>query len=593
MTREEFVAKLEVAAASRSGLSAFGKLARYLFMAGLMSYMEGNQRTKGLNKISDLKAQAWSYLEKETLKKMGCPVEVLRKDTDMDDMRETHIPRLRRWFRKTIQNDPDVAIEEKTLFAKSILLVTKAETSTTSGLRGTGKIAWALSDQLGTIFDRVVNLGGEDGGDSAKTVLDLHAALQDAVKKLTGKKGFLVSAEELRNIKAKGKQPDEVNEYARLKRSIRDQLEVALRNLSGKDPIDVDEAEEELKKLNFKDIPFPSGAQGFTGMVGMLQGKMSLYSPDGKQLSGNIPAKAEVKMNSRYDSEADNTYVLSYTAPNAVGQTRLYTLKRTSTNQINKHQAVADNEGKVKKWKATWVRDMKTDDPMRNVPAAACLILYLTGARVGSSTSNRSAKGAAQTYGVISLLSKHVKIKSNVITLSYIGKKGMAQKHVIAINNTVTKRLRTILLELKEGKKPADLLFSFERPTSPTGKTQILNYAFFKKYASSTGLKHIHGLRHIRGTILVKQLLAKKAWKPLKKWSLSAKQREAEKYIKNVILTPAAKLLGHKSGSGGSEKVAWSTTAKSYIQPAVLINFFVDNKLQVPKWVPKHEEAIS
>src|SRR5690606_15723663 len=95
-----------------------------------------------------------------------------------------------------------------------------------------------------------------------------------------------------------------------------------------------------------------------------------------------------------------------------------------------------------------------------------------------------------------------------------------------------------------------------------------------------------HALRHIRGTALTVELLASKEWKPsAKAKTLTARQREAENFIKETILTNVASLLGHKSTKNGIQVPQWRTSIQSYVNPAVVIDWFKGHRLEVPKWL--------
>jgi hypothetical protein len=103
----------------------------------------------------------------------------------------------------------------------------------------------------------------------------------------------------------------------------------------------------------------------------------------------------------------------------------------------------------------------------------------------------------------------------------------------------------------------------------------------------------VHALRHIRGTELVRNILAKSPWKqPKAGSSLIARQRSADDYIKMNVLTKVGALLGHAAKSKtGEQTTVWRTSITSYVNPVPIINWYKEQKLEVPKWVPMKVEA--
>jgi hypothetical protein len=73
---------------------------------------------------------------------------------------------------------------------------------------------------------------------------------------------------------------------------------------------------------------------------------------------------------------------------------------------------------------------------------------------------------------------------------------------------------------------------------------------------------------------------------PLTKGSVT--QAQADKWVKES-LTKVGDALHHRSGT----KVTAMTAIKSYIDPGLLVNFYEDLGLRVPKWVPSSARSTS
>lgn len=541
------------------------------------------------DKMKSIKQQAWSLLDKEYLKNTGLPGAVVKRDLNIDDLKNVYYKYLRAWYKKSIENSSDVTSEEKVLFKRSMTLLNKGATATNSGLFGLSKISWTVDEKMGNMVDAVIHKSAndpakDDSGQVSSNLETMQSALRALVKDLTGKIGLTMSQDVIKKLKQKDSSKDKLANYRRLKRSIKEARDASIRRMTINGPLPADEVVDNLKNLGFTDIPIVSSKEGFDGLVGMDKGRMVLYTPEGSPLDAIIAPGSKIKKNPKYNPEMDDSYVYKYVAPNGVATNRVYTQKRAVTNTQSKFKRVDDNAGQVQSWLRTWRRDLFNPDVSKQIPATIAYLIYLTGARVGSSNTNRSATGGVQSYGISSILNKQVKLGSNKIIISYPGKKGMQQKHVIKItSDKYLKKLVEIIEEQKEVRKAGETLWSLPMQK---GGVKAIGYSRVNSYVKSMGLQKIHALRHVRGNELVKQKLEGVPFKPTKKAAknLALRQREAENYIKDKVLTPAANLLGHQSKTKAGIKPGWRTTISAYINPAIISNWFVDKQLEVPKW---------
>ena len=575
-------------------LTPFGKYAQYLLILGISKHAReiNNKRSQIL--LAQAAKKAHQQIDAKNLSKYGAPNGLIKGTLNVDDL-VTHLSAMRKVYNSKVKNDPSIPKDEKTIFTKALRYIKDGKYSTASAKKAVGKLAYLLSAKLGKVFDELVHGNADEDGITIKkdSVDGLYSTLRTAVADITGTAGLTLTTEQLRNAKGDKALSKSARSYTEAKKAITEKFTVVLRNLTSEKPMDADKLRIKMKSLGFVDRRFPTSKQGFKGMVGFFEGKMALFSNEGRRLSSGIPAEAKIKMNPKYNPEEDNAYILKYTAPNAHTETRIYTQSKRAANTAKKFEAVDVGMADVKKWVRTWKKNTADKNLMISVPATAAYILYLTGARVGTSQKNQAVKTGIQSFGITTLRKEHVDITASRIRFRYIGKKGMRQEHIIKTTDQVTKRLAKNLTKLLKGKEDGDLVFSFTRPTSRNGAEQRLNTAFFRSYLKSTGMSiKPHSLRHIRGTSLVVDLLKKKKFSPSKAaTTLSKKQKEAEAFMKEKILIPAAKLLGHKSISKGVETPAWSTTIQSYLKIDVVEKWFTQNQLQTPTWVTKVKKA--
>ena len=497
------------------------------------------------------------------------------------------------WFNTYIRDSTIIPANEKEIFKNAIYIIRNGKYQNLISKKPIlAKTAMQLSKKLGSIYNQYIMLSkGTDKAFSGKEQIDaLYEQLNEVVKKLTGKRGVKIPTDKIKELKLKnGTDVASLVRYDDIRKELKTLTTSALYAILHDSHMQVDKVAKEMERMGFRDLPFVTSKDGYKGHIGVdKKGNISLYTDSGRLLIGNIAVGSKVTMNSKYDPELDDTYYCMFKAPNAVTTTRIYSAAFKQLKTEEKHEKTTSNASNVSRWVKAWERDLLNKDPMRHVPATVAMILYLTSARVGTSKETRSLKGGAHTYGISTLRKQHVRISPASIILDYVGKKGMHQKHVMKLDNKVNKRIATILKWLLEGKRKDDLVFSFERPLSRVGAIQEVNPAFFRSYLKSTGVTiNPHALRHIRGTELTLKLLGENEWKPAaKNKTLTAKQKDAEDFIKTKILTQVANLLGHKVTKDGKQVPQWRTSVQSYVNPAVLIEWFKDKNLGVPKWIP-------
>jgi hypothetical protein len=586
LNKKDILVRIADISAARA-YTNFGKFSRYLFAMGMHKFAQ-DTKSPMLHRAKKLAENCRNTVDFQTLKMLGFSGSYATRELNPDTFVSAYLQNLKKVFKTRIKENRDVSPEEKLVFMKAMTLMSKSSDLAASGKVSLSKFAWSVGDSLGKVFDEINNgVSSPDEIPVSKDAIEtFYSQWRTAAKVLTGSASFNpIPTIVLQEAKSSPKKSQAVNDYQEARKRLKEYLDIALRNLTRKEPMDVDSAAKVLKSLGFLVLPFPTKTDGFVGKVGIDSGKVTLYTDEGIQLSGGIAAGSTVRLNPKYNSETLSGYYCEAKAPNAVVYTRIYALQKSISNQKQKHESIKNSAKDVKKWLSIWTRDMRSKDPLRYIPATVACIIYETGARVGSSTENRSQKGAEQTFGILSLRRKHVKILATKIVFNYVGKKGMQQLHTIPSTSDNWKQIKTNLQKIvADIQSTEELLWGYYN--SANVKKQI-SYPIFSSYIKTTGLQKIHSLRNIRGTSIVEDLMGRKPFKPTKNATLSVTQREADKYMSDII-TEAGILLGHKTNKkDGTTVTAWKTTAKSYIQPSLMADFFKSQKLKVPTWVPK------
>lgn len=584
--------KGEVANAS----SPIGKLGIYLMYFALLAYV--TEKSKGKVDTKPIVAALTSSFERlpiAQLRGKGCPREILLKSTKVDYLRD-HLGKLR-IFNRDARQDVSAPKQERDLLTLAIR-AGKPDVSE-STIKSLEKVAWIINADLGSKVMELIHPGSKDTGKGdnigisrdGKAITDVYAAIKALVKQMGGT-GLTLSASLATVARKSAKLQAVYKEYNRVRRSAKEAFDISLRSFitanQGK-PVDVGVAEKAMIKRGFELLFMPTPAMGFDGKIGIHNGVISLYTKGGTFIAGNIPPGSKVRMNPKYNEEEDNTYIMTVTAPEAVTKgNRIYSGKHKNVSTETKFKKAESLSKIIPRLLATWYRDCKEKEPKKRMHSTASLILYLTGARVGSNASGMSSKKGVAGFGILNLRAGHVKVTPVNILIQYPGKKGMPQKHIIPLKDNVRKQLGKNIRDLIDGKHKDDMLFTLP---SITGRAEVgINFASFSAYLKSNGFTQgAHKMRHVRGSELTEKLISKYPFKPSKlATTLSKKQAEADKYMKETILSKVADLLGHKSAlATGGFKAAWRTSITSYVNPQLVLDWYAERKLDTPNWVPK------
>lgn len=390
---------------------------------------------------------------------------------------------------------------------------------------------------------------------SAQDQKTISKQLKALVKKVTKKSGQTkLTADEAKKLRDEN--PELYKAYNKLRQTSLSVYKNFIKSLvrsSGKTKLEYRKVLDALKKEKIEHtLP-----EGFTGFI---DENMDFYTTTGQMIKGR-PA-GDVVMNPAYNPDEDNSYV--FTAKTPMGQAYFYTVDFKQEKQTKKFENVGNLEKNIKGIQAKWQSDLR-NAPKENtrLQAAQLELMFRFAARSGT------GKGAT---GITTLLNKHVKPNSaGGVTITYTGKKGAAQKHVLLPNKPLDKYLIKLILSKKAEGGPNDPLWTYGANSKALPVSSTANY--LKQISGDPNAK-LHYVRHILGTKLARDILKRS---PLKK---GVSQSAAEKWYKDAMKKVGEELV-HSIGG----KVTGTTAIQSYIDIGLQQQFFKDLGLRVPAWL--------
>jgi Eukaryotic DNA topoisomerase I, catalytic core len=341
---------------------------------------------------------------------------------------------------------------------------------------------------------------------------------------------------------------------------------------SGKMTIPAQDAKKQLADEGFVHWQIPKGFTGHIDETGKLHTHTGLPLATG-QVGG------VVKMNPNWNAKTDNTYYAKGKGELAKGGGHIYTENYTKNKRgAKKGDDTADLESRLDGMQKEWRKDLTKGQGDDKLLGAMLEAMYQTSSRIGGDNNKTDGE---KTYGLTTWLSKHVKVNAGgSLVITYKGKKGMTQRHVIQPNDPVRTALIKYMAKLKQGKGPNDELW-----TNDDGN--VATAGNLRAYVKSMGyMGHVHALRHVKADRLWKEGIAQKR---LKK---NPTPKEVDNYHKALSMA-VGKALGHKrtkvdpnTGKSFEENVG-TTAQQSYISPGLQQDLYTKNGVPIPKWLEK------
>ena len=385
--------------------------------------------------------------------------------------------------------------------------------------------------------------------------------LEAIVKRYTGKVGTVLPVPVMQQwnkiAKLKNKKLADHTRYNQLRATLNNTFKTRLKSLirtSGKPYLPVHTVIESMDDEGIShNLPHE--------FMGNIDDAGEYYTKEGRQMKTKPSGK--VIMNPAYDGKEDNAFVFTFQSEGKKEPGRAYTKEYAAKSKVRKFTVVTETIPKLDALARKWRADMKDIDSLEGVYATILEFVYVTNAR--SSNPNAQSAGS-RTFGATQFQLKHMTIDDHKILVTYSGKSGGPQKHLVEYTkSTVLKLMAKNIQKLIKGKKKDDTVFTFKGKSFTS--TQV------SKYMKSIGFPKgftVHVFRTAKGTKMAADIMKKAPFKKGGDWS----EREVHAWILEN-LKPVGAELGHMSGESPTAK----TAIKNYINPDILIDFY--NKLGI------------
>lgn len=446
--------------------------------------------------------------------------------------------------------------DKKLAFAKDISL-TKTQLGLFNDVRlaynGSESAKKRLMQQAGYFKDSHIAqmFMHEDEHTEEETQSDLYTRLEEHVKKYGKVKGNVmpdtVLVEWREKAKKNGENLPEHQAYLDMRRERKAMENKAVANIvraSGEHILDVEEVREKMGSVQH-DIP--------PWFVGKMDDKGNFYTTDGLALL-NKPVGTGT-MNPKY-TPGSTVYYCQYKAPFAQNTTNCYTVAARTEGRVQSFNVVQNMLPDLSKYVKKWIPDLhKGPGTLKGACAVVCEIIYQASARIGSTRANTAGE---TTYGISTLLRKHLNFNDQRVIIKYLGKKAGAQKHVIKFNDQRTEMLRESIAEFIHEKKPTEYAFTFRG--KPVSNSHVNTY--LRELGFPEGFT-VHKFRKLRGTAMAMELMKKCPY------GARAKDAAVNAWLEKQCLA-IGKELGHMSGT----EVTATTAIANYIDPSVFLPIF-------------------
>lgn len=278
----------------------------------------------------------------------------------------------------------------------------------------------------------------------------------------------------------------------------------------------------------------------------------NFFTSTGKRLNTTrgFEVGSPIKVNPNWNDKTDNVFYATQINPRTGNDKYFYTenyIKKHNkikfANNIRFGQLLPDIRKKIN-------QDLQSENPRDRAYSTAIALVDQCAMRVGNKKSE-----ADDVRGLHNLQLKNVEIKSNnMVELSYIGKKHVAQNHKFSI----TPLIKNNLTELMNGKSADDALLTFEKGGKFIRISPRLINRYLRKNLGSNVT--VHHFRHHHASEIVSKFLQDQLD------DKSFMQKATKMDVKRVIKQASSLASDYL---GNTPKVA----QKHYIDPALFQNF--------------------
>lgn len=376
------------------------------------------------------------------------------------------------------------------------------------------------------------------------------------IAKTVGADTFELTIPQMQKLKSSN--PKNMKRYSDMFKALLNALSTTVKSELSKAKIDyisLTDINKVIEKIGFPKIYGSDSDKVFIDMG------FNVFNSEGDIMSCKMsPYRMRIQVNDKYNAKKDNGYLLKFQAIGAKTWQWCFSKDYKKRKKGKIYLEVNKLLKNIDTYQAKWQKDIHSKDVKISQCALACEIIYITAMRVGTKGNET---GGEKTYGLLTLQGKHIKCDGSKVTLAYEGKKAQSQKHVIS-NKDIAKELCPMV----KGKN--DQAF------------EINGDALNDYIRNKLGMKiTIHKFRTLRGTAIAYNKLIKD--KPCNKLKTDKAKLD---YLKKVM-TEVGELLGHFNNG----KVTYTTALKNYVDPNIIVRYFDECKLKVPKQIQQMVES--
>jgi DNA topoisomerase-1 len=550
--------ELSVAA---DAVQAFCKVL-YISMVSMMSRHDGVVDTTLLGNTKRWIAGAKPFIKEYPVDGYNTLIEELLRDESVDEDTAIDVGNSIKEIIKGLNSDRTVPNDKLRMIADLGAWLRNGSESAYRRLEA--KVSSLQEPMLNQIF--VKKIGSQKPAERA---------LERIVKKITGSPGnVIVDADVLKKLSEKN--PDVKKEYDRLRREFNVTWQNALQayvRKSGKPFVDYDEALKFLASKGLKHT-LPSGFKGY------IDDSRKLYTKNKKQVA-ITPGPLFPKVIMNPNPTPENDWVFRPVKADGTVGTHQYTVEHNINARKSKYVNIEKLRASILKMRNKWLPIVKSPNVLDTREGVAALIIEMClqfAARIGGSGNEAHGK---PTFGLSTLRVKHVRVAPNQVVISYLGKDGVQQKHVLTNTDVIHRRLIVLVKDLVKDKKPSDFVFTVQSRGRVVPVTNVDVNRVYKKLGAPPGVT-IKSLRTLKGTVLFSQLL-EKLFKTKSSFSTATAANEVFKNLSMQV----GKALGHVRNGVGGPKVTGATAVAAYIDPNVQARFFDTYNLRYPPFLEK------
>lgn len=442
-------------------------------------------------------------------------------------------------------------------------------------LRAESKAAWNTLSNYSTakVFPTWVSTPFVTNSNT-RSQAEIKEDIASLVSKALSSKKHLHSLSVAQATKLKKLDPESYSKYLALRREMTASWKAQLQKTVheyGQKLMPYEDAVEKLHQAGYEH----SMPEGFTGLI---DGSGHWYDAEGEEIDG-VPS-ATMFPSVRMNTSGGGDWVFQSVRADGTAGGYFYLLKKKTANKQEKFEKVQDLEPRIDAVRQRWLALLKRFDPNNKDTVAALMLelVYEFSCRIGGKGNEADGK---PTYGLSTLLVKHLTLRPSGFLLSYLGKDAVRQKHEFVAQDALGKHVMDCLRKLVEDKQPSDPLFTYnlKNGTKKYVTPSEVNRVWRECGAGSLS---IHSVRTLKGTRIFNEEVDK-LYEKRKSFKTSAEVLDAVK----VAAMKVGKALGHVRRVNGGQQVTPATALSNYISPEAQAKVFEHYAQPLPTYLAK------